>query len=93
MELREPPASIAGSAWVDLNFNGVPDPGEPGAGGWVGLYQNGQQVAFVPVDTSGNYSFTGLAAGNYELRFVPDGDPLAPPVAAGLSFSTLPVRP
>ena len=64
--------SLAGSSYVDVNGNGVRDAGESGISGVIitltGSDVNGNSVnRTVTSDTSGNYSFTGLVAGNYTL--------------------------
>lgn len=67
---------ISGRVWDDINANGVQDNGEAGLQGWTvyldtngnGLFEN-----FEPnqtTDAQGDYTFTGLAAGNYQVRQV-----------------------
>jgi protocatechuate 3,4-dioxygenase beta subunit len=63
--------SFHGRVFEDLNGNGVPDAGEGGLAGWVvRMDRNGAGTfAFTATtDTSGGYSFTGLAPGTYRLR-------------------------
>ncbi|MDD9717145.1 SdrD B-like domain-containing protein [Dinoroseobacter sp. PD6] len=67
------PASIAGRYFCDENDNDVDD-GEPGvAGATVELLDAaGNVVATTQTDDTGGYSFTGLDAGTYAVRFAPD---------------------
>ncbi|GAB3563622.1 hypothetical protein GCM10027578_07670 [Spirosoma luteolum] len=59
------PATVGDLAFNDTNSNGVQDPGEGGfAGLVVTLYQNGSAVASTTTNTSGAYSFTGVAPGS-----------------------------
>jgi len=62
--------SITGAVWYDLNGNGSIEAGEPGLGG--------QSVTLTPgssTSTSGNgdYSFTSLLPGNYNVSVEPVG--------------------
>lgn len=74
-------ASVGNFVWNDLDQDGVQDAGEPGiAGITVNLYNSvGVIIATTVTDALGQYQFTGLAAGIYEVGFV------AP---TGYSFST-----
>ncbi|MGB5049331.1 MAG: SdrD B-like domain-containing protein [Caldilineaceae bacterium] len=76
------PASIGDRVWDDLNGNGVQDGGEPGLKNVVvKLYKPGNPnpVATTATDTNGNYSFTGLVPGDYEVGFeAPSGYVFAP---------------
>jgi len=75
-----PPADageIRGRSWHDVDGDGVQDEGEPGIEGWmVYLDTNGDghfDVAtelFSITDVNGDYTFTGLAAGNYTVAEV-----------------------
>jgi hypothetical protein len=59
---------IGDFVWSDTNGNGIQDAGEPGiAGQMVTLSQGGSIVASVITDASGNYLFSGLAAGCYTV--------------------------
>jgi hypothetical protein len=68
------PVSISGQVFWDSNFNHVKDPGETGLSGWVvyldaninGVLDPGEATA--TTDSSGHYSFTGLAPGTYLVR-------------------------
>jgi len=74
-------ALISGTSWVDLNHNGVRDPGEPIAAPnsirvevWPAGTSAAQTVGATPlssvvVDASGNYSLPA-PVGNVQLRFV-----------------------
>ncbi len=61
--------SIRGTKFNDLNGNGQRDPGEPGLSGWQIILQdaNGNVLAIATTDANGNYAFTGLQAGSYEV--------------------------
>jgi uncharacterized repeat protein (TIGR01451 family)/fimbrial isopeptide formation D2 family protein len=70
--------SLNGTAWLDANFNKVPDSGELLLQGWtVTLFLNGVQMQSVLTDVNGVYHFTGIAPTNgadrYELRFTAPG--------------------
>src|SRR5882757_4550241 len=71
--------TLNGTAWLDANFNKVPDPGEPLLQGWtVGLYLNGALVQSVLTDVNGVYRFSNMpptdgTANRYELRFTAPG--------------------
>jgi len=71
--------SLNGIAWLDANFNKIPDPGEPLLQGWaVGLYLNGAVVQSVLTDVNGVYRFASVpptdgTANRYELRFTAPG--------------------
>ncbi|MFM8494351.1 MAG: S8 family serine peptidase, partial [Planctomycetia bacterium] len=99
------PGSIAGFAWNDANGDGVWGVGELAAAGWtiyLDLNSNGQLGAGEPsivTATDGRYSFTGLAAGTYVVRQVPqEGWEQTFPAAAAASVrsvswsSTAPLR-
>ena len=70
------PASAGDLVWYDVNGNGIQDGTEPGIGGATvtltyagpdGVFGTGDDVT-LPAQTTGaagNYSFTGLAPGNY----------------------------
>ena len=64
------PSSISGKVFVDQNNNGLQNGADPGlAGVTVELLDGvGTLVATTTTDASGNYSFNGLAPGNYALR-------------------------
>jgi hypothetical protein len=72
--------SIGDRVWVDNNCNGIQEAGEKGlAGVTVKLYQAGADgqfgtsddvtVATQTTDINGNYLFTNLLAGNYQVGF------------------------
>ena len=99
------PGSIAGFAWNDANGDGTWDVGEVAAAGWtiyLDLNANGQLGAGEPsavTGSDGGYSFTGLAAGTYVVRQVPqEGWEQTFPAVAGASVrsvswsSTVPTR-
>jgi len=72
-------ATLNGTAWLDANFNKVPDIDEPRLQGWtVGLFRNGVQVQSVLTDVNGVYRFsnvspTDLTPDHYEIRFTAPG--------------------
>ncbi len=63
------PGRIHGTVFHDVNANGAQDPGELGIGGvTVTLYDNLGAVAGTRITAAdGSYSFTSLAAGDYEV--------------------------
>ncbi|MFA4935567.1 MAG: SdrD B-like domain-containing protein [Candidatus Methanoperedens sp.] len=64
-----PKGSISGMKFDDLNGNGVKDMGEPGLENWtITLTNESSAVTTMMTDTSGNYSFTNLTAGNYTVE-------------------------
>jgi hypothetical protein len=71
-----PTASIAGNVFNDLDADGVKDVGEGGLSAWKlfldadkdGVLDATEKTA--TTDASGNYKFTGLAAGTYRVREV-----------------------
>ena len=70
------PASLGNIVWHDQNNNGQRDPGEPGISGvTVTLYdQDGNIVATTTTDADGNYLFTHLTPGIYQVGFeLPEG--------------------
>ncbi|MFI5378499.1 MAG: SdrD B-like domain-containing protein [Tepidisphaerales bacterium] len=71
------PGSIAGQVFADTNGNGILDGAETGVAGWM-VYldtnNNGVLNAGEPsqlTGANGSYSFTGLSAGTYAVRVVP----------------------
>ncbi|MCG3194787.1 MAG: hypothetical protein DIJKHBIC_04054 [Thermoanaerobaculia bacterium] len=79
------PTSVSGTVWDDANRSGAgsPEPGESGLAGVVvslysdadgdGIIETGDVVvATTTTDSSGNYSFTGVASGTYVVR-ITDG--------------------
>ncbi|MFZ4058874.1 MAG: SdrD B-like domain-containing protein, partial [Ferruginibacter sp.] len=64
-------SSLGDRVWYDVNSNGIQDAGENGvAGVTVTLYNtNFATLAVTATNTSGNYLFTGLAAGSYIVGF------------------------
>ncbi|HEX4962858.1 MAG TPA: SdrD B-like domain-containing protein, partial [Thermoanaerobaculia bacterium] len=63
-------ASVGDRVWLDSNGNGVQDAGEPGLNGVTVQLLDANNVIVDSATTSGdgNYTFTGLAAGNYSVR-------------------------
>jgi SdrD B-like domain len=73
-------SKIGDRVWIDANGNGIQDAGEQGASGvTVALMSAGADGKFGTADdvtvgtaitnSSGNYQFTGLAAGKYQVHF------------------------
>lgn len=71
--------------WVDLNGNGIQDPGEPGVPGvTVKLVQNGVVVATTTTDGNGLYTFPNVLPGTYTVEFsLPEGFEFTPPLQGG----------
>jgi hypothetical protein len=64
--------TISGTVFQDLNRNGVEDAGEAplASQGMYLLDASGQnQIAYTASDASGHYSFSGVADGNYVVKF------------------------
>ncbi|WP_338663291.1 SdrD B-like domain-containing protein [Pararoseomonas sp. SCSIO 73927] len=78
------PASITGAndfVFADNNRNGIRDAGETGLAGITVrlLNTDGTVAATTTTGANGNYSFTGLAAGQYQVQFVaPNGATFSP---------------
>jgi serine-aspartate repeat-containing protein C/D/E len=70
------PGSISGQKWHDLDADGVKDGGEPGLENWtIYLDSDGDNVQdggepSTTTNASGNYTFSNLAPGNYDVREV-----------------------
>ena len=66
------PITVSGSIYNDLDGNGLRGSSEPGLAGWtVDLEDSsGNVLATVLTDSNGNYSFTGVGAGSYEVAEV-----------------------
>ncbi|HEY6308401.1 MAG TPA: SdrD B-like domain-containing protein, partial [Candidatus Angelobacter sp.] len=71
--------SLNGTAWLDANFNKIPDAGEPLLQGWtVTLFLNGVQIQSVLTDVNGVYHFASVqptdgTSNRYEVRFAAPG--------------------
>ncbi|MGB4937653.1 MAG: SdrD B-like domain-containing protein, partial [Ferruginibacter sp.] len=63
--------SIGDKVWYDTNRDGIQDAGENGIKGVTVKLRNASNtvIATDVTDASGNYLFTGLAAGNYSVEF------------------------
>ena len=61
--------SISGNVWFDTNSDGVRQANENGNGTGVVLYGPGGTRSNTKADTQGNYTFPGLAAGEFPLLF------------------------
>jgi hypothetical protein len=68
-----PPATVSGSVFSDVAFNGVPQPGAPGVAGitvFADLNGNGALDPGEPsttTDAAGNYTLTGLPPGTHSI--------------------------
>ena len=88
------PASLllGNYVWYDQNMDGIQDSNASGVGGvGVALYNNATCAGVSAVTTTtsqiGWYGFTGLAAGDYCLRFTaPEGWALSPQKAGDLNL-------
>ncbi|WP_458098530.1 SdrD B-like domain-containing protein [Roseomonas sp. WA12] len=69
------PASISGSLFTDSNGDGLRGTGETGPAGVTVrlLNADGAVVATTASDSSGAYSFAGLAPGQYQVQFTAPG--------------------
>ena len=64
--------TVTGDIYNDLDGNGLRGKGEPGLAGWtVDLEDSsGNVLATVLTDSNGNYSFTGVGGGSYQVAEV-----------------------
>ena len=64
--------TVTGDVYNDLDGNGLRGSGEPGLAGWtVDLEDSsGNVLATVLTDSNGNYSFTGVGGGSYQVAEV-----------------------
>lgn len=77
-------AAIGDQVWEDLNANGLQDDGEPGIGNvTLELYQGATRIAGTVTDAAGNYAFTNLSAGDYQIRVTDTAGELADKVLTG----------
>ncbi len=70
--LKVATAGLGNFVWCDTNGNGIQDSGEAGAAGVTVklLNSTGGVVSTTTTDAVGQYSFTGLTAGVYQVQFV-----------------------
>ena len=61
-------ATLSGRVWKDLNGGNDYNVGEALSGVAIDLYRGGTLLATTLTDSVGQYSFTGLPAGSYEVR-------------------------
>ena len=73
VDVPDEPASIGDRVWIDLNGDGVQDPGEPGLTGVIVTLQDstGADLATTMTDENGNYLFTDVTPGDYTVTFAP----------------------
>jgi protocatechuate 3,4-dioxygenase beta subunit len=66
-------ASLGDRVWLDQNANGIQDAGEPGVANVTVILRdgNGTEITRTTTDTDGNYAFSGLQPGTYQVEFVP----------------------
>ncbi|MGL6075694.1 MAG: SdrD B-like domain-containing protein [Fimbriiglobus sp.] len=67
------PLSVGDYVWLDVNNNGLADPGEPGIAGVTVYLIDGSGATISTATTSGDglYRFSGLSAGTYSVEIVP----------------------
>ena len=64
--------AVTGIVYIDTDWSGVPNPGEPRLPGWtVQLVLNGAIAKSVTTDASGVYRFADVVAGNYAVCVTP----------------------
>ena len=64
--------TVTGNVYNDLDGNGLKGSGEPGLQGWTVELEDssGNVLAAVLTDANGNYAFTGVGGGTYEVAEV-----------------------
>lgn len=62
-----PKGSIAGTKFNDINMNGEKDAGEPAIANWK-IYITGDVLDSLLTNSSGNFTFSNLIAGNYTIH-------------------------
>ncbi len=76
-----PAASIGDRVWQDLDGDGIQDAGEPGVSGVTVnlLNSSGTLIANTTTAANGNYTFSGLYPGGYQIQVVlPAGNIFSP---------------
>lgn len=69
--LYSPTGSLGDRVWKDLNDNGLQDAGEPGvAQVTIWLYRNGAAYATQQTNAQGNYLFSELPQGVYNIKVI-----------------------
>jgi hypothetical protein len=78
-------ASIGDRVWRDTDGDGIQDGGESGYAGVTVLLEScsGNTLASTVTDANGNYLFSNLAAGNYEVEFESPTGATGSPFRAG----------
>ncbi|MDX1941740.1 MAG: SdrD B-like domain-containing protein, partial [Saprospiraceae bacterium] len=84
VELKAP-AKIGDFVWLDLDQDGIQDPGEPGIGGVIvivtGVVENTPYSDTAATNSNGRYEFDVPPPGNYKVTFIlPPGTGLMPTV-------------
>jgi len=67
--------AISGMKFNDSNGNGIKDPEDVGIANWTTVLKNSTSIVkTITTDLNGNYTFNGLAAGNYTVEEVLSAD-------------------
>jgi hypothetical protein len=95
------PGTVTGTEYVDTNRDGTLDPGDPGAGPGLGVTltlpgggtvtgTNTQPIAPTTTDVNGNYAFTDVPPGTYDVVFTtaPPNDVFTTPAAVAVTVQT-----
>jgi len=77
--------SLGDFVWKDLDEDGIQDANEPGIGGVTVMLLDGlgNMITQTTTAADGSYSFTGLAPGNYIVKFTAPNGFVPSPVDAG----------
>ncbi len=63
---------VTGTVYIDSDWNYVPNPGEPGLGGWtVSLLLNGVAAMTTTTDGNGAFTFKDVTVGSYSVCVTP----------------------
>ncbi len=90
-----PSLTVGDRVWKDANANGLQDSGEVGISGVTVqlLNSGGTVIATTTTNSSGNYSFGGLAAGTYTVKIVASSVGTNAPRPSTSTASRPPTRP
>ena len=73
VSLQTLPVTFGGTVWLDSNQNGIKDPGEKGVQ-WITVDlwngSNNQWMKWALTDSTGHFSFPGLAPGKYFVDYI-----------------------